>query len=266
MELYHYIPGSLPIILSIPHAGTYVPNHLLQRFSTSARQLPDTDWHLEQLYSFAKEMSIHLLIATHSRYVIDLNRSSDGQSLYPGRFTTSLCPTTLFDGQPIYQEGMEPRQEEIQNRITTYWLPYHNKLQSLIHKLKNKNRIILFDAHSIRSQVPSLFDGKLPSINLGTADGQSAHEELTNKVFAYCKNTNYSTVLNGRFKGGYITRHYGNPAENIDAIQLEFTQLNYMSESFPFTYDIAKAKQCQRMLSEIMALLISSINLKSGTA
>ncbi|ARG98496.1 N-formylglutamate deformylase [Legionella micdadei] len=259
MELYKYIPGTVPVILSIPHTGTYVPNDLLQRFRAPAKQLPDTDWHLEALYSFAKEMGIHVLVATHSRYVIDLNRPPTGQSLYPGKFTTALCPTTLFDGNPIYQKGMEPTEEEIQNRITRYWLPYHNKLRSLIHELKTKGRVILFDAHSIRSQVPTLFEGILPSINLGTADGQSANKALVDKVAAYCQNTAYSTALNGRFKGGYITRHYGNPVENIEAIQLEFTQLNYMAESFPFTYDIEKAKACQIMLSELLSLLIAEI-------
>lgn len=257
MELYQYIPGTVPVLLSLPHTGTYVPNSLLQRFSASAKQLPDTDWYLEQLYSFAQDMGIHLLIATHSRYVVDLNRPPNGQSLYPGKFTTGICPITSFDGGPIYQKGMEPSEEEIQNRIATYWFPYHHKLQSLIDELKTKSRVILFDAHSIRSKVPSLFEGVLPSINLGTADGQSADKALIDKVTTYCQNTAYSTVLNGRFKGGYITRHYGNPAANIDAIQLELTQLNYMDESFPFTYDLDKAKECQTMLSELLTLLIA---------
>ncbi|KTC91814.1 MULTISPECIES: N-formylglutamate deformylase [Legionella] len=256
MELFNYLPGTVPVILSIPHAGTYVPDNLLQRFTQPAKRLPDTDWHLEQLYAFAHKMGIHMLVATHSRYVIDLNRSSDGKSLYPGKFTTSLCPTTLFNGSPIYQQGLEPDEKEIQARIKTYWQPYHNKLQSLIAELKLNNRVAIFDAHSIRSQVPSLFDGVLASINLGTADGQSTRQGLADKLRDYCENTNYSTVLNGRFKGGYITRHYGNPTEKVDAIQLEFTQLNYMEESFPFAYDLNKAKECQLMLSKLLSLLI----------
>lgn len=257
MELFNYLPGTLPVILSIPHAGTYVPDHLLQRFTQPAKLLPDTDWHLEQLYAFAQKMGIHMLVATHSRYVIDLNRSPDGKSLYPGKFTTTLCPTTLFDGSPVYQQDLEPDEEEIQARIKTYWQPYHNKLQALITELKPYPRVTVFDAHSIRSQVPALFEGVLPSINLGTADGQSARQVLADKLVDYCKNTHYTTVLNGRFKGGFITRHYGNPTEKVDAIQLEFAQINYMEESFPFTYNRNKAKECQLMLSELLSLLIT---------
>ena len=257
MKLFNYFSGTVPIIVSIPHTGTYVPDTILERFTTPAKQLPDTDWHLDKLYAFARSMGIHMLVATHARYVVDLNRAQDGTSLYPGKFTTGLCPTTMFDGTPIYQNGMEIDDNEIQDRIQAYWQPYHNKLQSLIDELKNSNdRVIVFDAHSIRSQEPKLFEGLLPNLNLGTADGQSARQELTTKLITYCNNTHYSSVLNGRFKGGYITRYYGNPAQGVDAIQLEMTQTNYMNEAFPFTYDYDKAKKCQEMLFGLLSILV----------
>lgn len=263
MNLFNYFSGTLPIIISIPHTGTYVPDTILERFTTPAKQLPDTDWHLDKLYAFARSMGIHMLVATHARYVVDLNRAPDGKSLYPGKFTTGLCPTTQFDGSPIYQNGMEIDDKEIQNRIQTYWQPYHNKLQSIVDELKSKNkRVIVFDAHSIRSQEPKLFDGILPNLNLGTADGQSARQELTTKLATYCSNTNYSSVLNGRFKGGYITRYYGNPAQGVDAIQLEMTQINYMNESVPFTYDYDKAKKCQDMLCGLLSILVDELGVK----
>ncbi|MHB1947250.1 MAG: N-formylglutamate deformylase [Gammaproteobacteria bacterium] len=255
MKPYHYFPGTIPIVVSIPHTGTYVPEAILNRFSSSAKQLSDTDWHLERLYAFARDLGVHMLVATHSRYVIDLNRAPDGQSLYPGKFTTGLCPVTLFDGTPIYQKDREPDEKEIQERIELYWRPYHNQLQSLITELKNQKRIVVFDAHSICSQVPMLFEGTLPDLNLGTADGTSADSQLTTEIFTYCQNSPYSSVCNGRFKGGYITRHYGNPTERIDAIQLELTQMNYMQESVPFTYDDDKAKKLQMILQGIFSVL-----------
>lgn len=256
MELYHFYSGSLPLILSIPHAGTYVPEPLLTRFTPEAKQLPDTDWHVEKLYAFAKDLDINLLVATHSRYVIDLNRSPGNESLYPGRFTTGLCPTTLFDGRPIYLTGKEPDEQEIQARIKAYWQPYHQKLQSLINELSIGKRVIVFDAHSICSQIPQLFEGKLPDLNLGTADGQAAPEELAIKLIRYCKKSTYSYVLNGRFKGGYITRHYGNPLKNVYAVQLELAQSIYMQESFPYTYDLFRARQLQALLVGVLTRLI----------
>ena len=258
MQIFDYYPGTLPVILSIPHAGTYVPETILQRFTPAAKQLPDTDWHVDSLYSFARDLGVHILIATHSRYVIDLNRAPNEESLYPGQFTTGLCPTTLFDGQAIYREDMEPHHQDVQARIKTYWQPYHNQLQLLIDELKTKQRVILFDAHSICSQVPKLFAGVLPSLNLGTAEGQSASQKLTAKLMNYCQTSPYSSVLNGRFKGGYITRHYGNPSQSVEAVQLELAQFNYMEESFPYRYNEVKAKELQKVLFALLSILIDS--------
>lgn len=257
MDPYRYFPGTVPVILSIPHTGTYVPEAILERFTAEAKQLPDTDWHVEKLYAFAREMGVHVLTATHSRYVADLNRAPDNSSLYPGRFTTGLCPLTLFDGTPIYQKGMElDDDKEIRARTENYWQPYHTKLFSLISELKAKHRkIIVFDAHSIRSEVPTLFSGSLPDLNIGTADGVSADAALAEKLFAVCKQSPYSAVLNGRFKGGYITRHYGNPKDGIHAVQLELAQKNYMEEQSPFAYEPVKAAKLQAVLYDFLGVM-----------
>lgn len=261
MDPFHYFPGTIPLILSIPHGGTHVPDAILERFSAEAKQLPDTDWHLEKLYDFARGMGAHMLAATHSRYVADLNRAPDNSSLYPGRFTTGLCPLTLFDGTPIYRKGGEPDDKEIRARTETYWQPYHRKLQSLIGELKAKHkRIVVFDAHSIRSEVPTLFSGTLPDLNIGTADGASADAALAESLFDLCKQSPYSAVLNGRFKGGYITRHYGNPEAGVHGVQLELAQKNYMEEKHPFAYDDAKARQMQKALRAFVAQLAAWVN------
>ncbi len=266
MEIYHYFAGTAPIIVSIPHTGTFVPEPLLERFMPPAKQLPDTDWHLEQLYSFAHELGVHLLVATHSRYVIDLNRAPDNQSLYPGKFTTSLCPTTLFDGTPLYQNGMEPDDKEIQERIKKYWQPYHDKLHTTINQLrKHHGEVIVFDAHSICSQVPLLFEGQLPDLNIGTADGKSADNQLIEKLMKHCQRRPYSSVCNGRFKGGYITRHYGEPAAGVHAVQLELTQQNYMLETYPFTYLEPKAKLLQATLREMITILCMHLSEKHSS-
>lgn len=256
MELFTYIPGRLPFILSIPHAGTFVPLAILERFTPDAKQLPDTDWHIPQLYDFAGEMGLHVLAATHSRYVIDLNRAPDGSSLYPGKFTTGLCPTMRFDGSPIYTTGKELRDEEITARHAQYWQPYHQKLVSLITTLKDTHgHITLFDAHSIRSHVPTLFDGQLPDLNFGTADGATMPDSCVEPLLNCAHASGFSHVLNGRFKGGYITRHYGNPAAGIHAIQLELTQANYMDED-RFTYDSAKALRLKQTLGALIEILV----------
>lgn len=260
-ERYIYSPGTVPVLVNMPHMATYVPPELLERFTKRAKQLPDTDWHIDRLYTFARELGVHMLAPTHSRYVVDLNRAPGNESLYPGKFTTGTCPMALFDGMPVYQEGLEPDDIEIAQRITDYWHPYHRKLQSIIDELKAQHdRVVIFDAHSICSQIPTLFDGVLPDLNIGTADGTTADAALCKKLFACAKASPYSAVYNGRFKGGYITRHYGKPQEGIHAVQLELAQKNYMQEMFPFAYDEAKAEQLQQTLKMLLSVLITSIS------
>lgn len=261
MKLYHYFPGKIPVIISIPHAGIYIPDEIFHRLAISARSLPDTDWHVERLYAFARQLGVHMLVATHSRYVVDVNRATDNQSLYPGKFTTCICPTTQFDGTNIYQQGEEPDAKEIQDRIALFWQPYHNKLQSIIDELKLAHQqIILFDAHSICSQVPMLFDGVLPDLNLGTADGYSINPTLAENLIRCCQQSPYSMVYNGRFKGGYITRHYGQPAQGVQAVQLELAQMNYMQETFPYHYVAEKAERLQQCLQGIINILVKECN------
>jgi N-formylglutamate deformylase len=256
MELYHYFSGTLPLIVNIPHAGTYVPPAILERFTGDAKRLPDTDWHVERLYAFVRDLGAHMLVATHSRYVVDLNRATDGQSLYPGKFTTGLCPLTLFDGTPVYHEGKSPDEKEVNERIEAYWRPYHLRLQTLVDEVKSRTGgVVLFDAHSIGSQIPKLFDGTLPDLNIGTADGASASPAVTEPLLASVRSSHYSVAYNGRFKGGYITRHYGQPAQGVQAIQLELAQKNYMQETYPFTYDETKAQCLQTALKALLAVL-----------
>ena len=258
MEPFRYIPGTIPLVVSIPHCGTHVPASILARLKPAAKQLPDTDWHVDRLYDFARELGAHLLIATHSRYVIDLNRSPDNSSLYPGKFTTGLCPTTFFDGSPLYLPGTEPDAADIAARTTQYWQPYHNQLRRVLDaQTALHGRCRLFDAHSIASQVPTLFDGQLPDLNLGTADGATITPALAETLIATANASGYSSVYNGRFKGGYITRHYGNPSAGIEAVQLELAQCNYMQETPPFAYDESKANQLQPVLRAILNALAS---------
>ena len=230
--------GTQPLLVSMPHAGTYVPPALAARFTAEARQVPDTDWHMERLYGFAKAMGASILVATHSRYVVDLNRPPDGASLYPGQSVTGLCPVDTFDDTPIYARGDVPDAAEIAERRDAVWVPYHAQLRAELDRLRAAHGVaVLWDAHSIRSVLPRFFEGKLPDLNLGTGDGVSCAPELAQQLLATAKQaTGYTAVLNGRFKGGHITRHYGNPAQNIHAVQLEMTQLSYMQEALPFDY------------------------------
>ena len=234
--LFHQ--GTQPLLISMPHAGTYVPPQLAERFTDEARHVPDTDWHMERLYAFALGLGASILVATHSRYVVDLNRPPDGASLYPGQSVTGLCPVDTFDDTPIYAQGDVPDDAEIAARRDAIWAPYHAQLRLELIRIRQLHGVaVLWDAHSIRSVLPRFFDGKLPDLNLGTADGASCAPELAAQLLQIAQAApGYTAVLNGRFKGGYITRHYGQPAQNIHAVQLEMTQCSYMQEALPFDY------------------------------
>lgn len=251
--------GTRPLLVSIPHMGTYVPPDIAARMVPLALEVHDTDWHLDQLYAFAKGMGASILMATHSRYVVDLNRRPDGASLYPGQNVTGLCPVDTFDESPLYLPGQAPDEAEIQRRTDAFWRPYHDQLASELARLKaTHGRAVLWDAHSIRSVVPRFFEGRLPDLNLGTADGASCTPALAEQLLAIARSAPGCTaVLNGRFKGGHITRHYGQPAEGIQAIQLEMAQCVYMDESWPFAYRPERATLIQpslrRMLEAVLA-------------
>lgn len=247
-------PGRVPLLVSMPHIGTHIPPDLQAGFVPQALQVEDTDWHLDQLYNFLGDIGASVLMPSTSRYVIDLNRPPDDAPMYPGASNTELCPTRFFNGTPLYRAGAEPDPVECERRRATYWQPYHDALAAELARLKaTHGYALLWDAHSIRSQIPWLFEGRLPDLSLGTANGASADAAITDAVMQTCaRHPHISSVANGRFKGGYITRHYGQPAQNVHAIQLEMCQSLYMQEVPPFAYDPIKAAQIQSVLKEMV--------------
>ncbi|MBX3418585.1 MAG: N-formylglutamate deformylase [Pirellulaceae bacterium] len=222
----------MPILISIPHHGSKIPPEIAAAMTTDGLSSRDTDWFLERLYDLPETQSASLLVAEWSRYVIDLNRPSDNQSLYPGQATTGLVPETCFDGTPIYHTN-PPDAVEIERRIQTVWVPYHQQLQDELARLKREHGLaVLIEAHSIASEVPRLFPGRLPDFNIGTNHGQSCEASLQDAIVNVLANqSDFSHVINGRFVGGYITRHYGNPAEQIHSVQIELSQATYLDES-----------------------------------
>lgn len=251
-------PGTEPLLISMPHTGTFVPPELALRMTSAALRLPDTDWHLQRLYDFVDGLGASVIVATHSRYVIDLNRPRDDTNLYPGRDTTGLCPVDTFHRQPIYRAGQAPDAGEIQRRIDNYWVPYHIALQGEVDRLRERyGTVVLWDAHSICSVVPRLFEGRLADLNLGTAGGASCDDSVAQMLLQIAQShTRYKGVLNGRFKGGYITRQYGRPAEGIHAIQLELAQLTYMQEEHPYSFDESAAAELRPALSQMLHALL----------
>ena len=235
MAPFKFRAARAPLLVSMPHTGTHVPEPLLARMTDEAKRLPDTDWHLERLYDFLDELGASVLVATHSRYVVDLNRPPDNANLYPGQDTTPLVPLDTFHKQPLYRRGEEPDAREIGDRVATYWKPYHSRLSHELQRLKKAHGYaLLWDAHSIFSVVPRFFSGKLTDLNLGTADGRSCGAGIGEGLMV--KVSGYGAVLNGRFKGGYITRTYGDPANGVHAVQLELSEATYMNESPPFDF------------------------------
>ncbi|MGQ5523384.1 N-formylglutamate deformylase [Chitinimonas sp. PSY-7] len=254
MQTHTLHEGTIPLLISMPHVGTALPPELMQRMQPVAQQLDDTDWHLEQLYSFARDMGASILVPKYSRYVIDLNRPRDNANLYPGQDTTGLCPVDTFAKQPLYKAGDEPDDTEIAARVPVYWQPYHTALGHELARIKAQHgHALLWEAHSICSEVPRFFEGRLPDINLGTANGASCSAGLGEALLAAAQSqSGYSAVLNGRFKGGHITRHYGQPAHGIDAVQLELSQRTYMQESAPYDYQPALVQQVQPVLRKLL--------------
>ena len=245
--------GTAPLLVSLPHDGTAVPDDIAARLTTEARRVPDTDWHVAQLYAFARDLGASMLVPKHSRYVIDLNRGEDDVSLYPGQNTTGLCPVVRFSGEPVYLPGQEPTEDEVRARVTTYWRPYHTALRGELDRIHAAHgRAVLWEGHSIRGEVPFLFEGRLPDLNLGTAGGASCSPRRQARLEALlAAQGEYDFVANGRFKGGHITRHYGDPARGIDAVQLEISQRNYMDED-SFAWDEARAGALQRLLRQLL--------------
>jgi N-formylglutamate deformylase len=257
MELFRFRAGDSPLLVSMPHTGTFVPEWLAPRLSAAARALPDTDWHLERLYDFLDSLGASVLVATHSRYVVDLNRPPDNANLYPGKDTTGVVPMDTFQREPLYLPGFPPSDEEAAKRIESHWRPYHAKLFTVLNEIKaTHGYALLWDAHSIFSEVPRFFEGRLPDFNLGTADGKSCGPGMGEALLKSVDG--HSAVLNGRFKGGYITRRYGAPANGVHAVQLELSEATYMRESAPYAFreDLARKVRPQlRTLLELFLLL-----------
>ncbi|MFG6487552.1 N-formylglutamate deformylase [Roseateles sp. BYS78W] len=263
MSVFQLQPGRVPLLISLPHVGTEIPPELAERFVPRALLSEDTDWHLERLYRpLAQALGASLLVPRYSRYVIDLNRPPDDRPLYPGASGgTGLVPTRFFTSEPLYRDGAEPDAADIASRRRTYWQPYHDALAAELARLRAEHgHALLFDGHSIRSELPWLFEGRLPALNLGTADGASCAPAITERLGALLAGqARFSHVVNGRFKGGYITRHHGRPGQGIHAVQLEMCQRCYMDEAQDprHAYDEAAAAAVapliERMLEEMLA-------------
>lgn len=257
-ETFCFEQADSPLVISIPHDGRELAPGMEGRMSDVGRSLPDTDWHVRRLYDFAGQLGASVLAARFSRYVVDLNRPPSDEALYAGQLSTGLCPSATFDGANIYAKGKTCTSRERQRRTRTYWQPYHDMLEGVLTSTRRRfGYALLWDAHSIRSEVPALFRGVLPDLSIGTNDGASCGPRLQRAVYQAANGTDYSVVLNGRFKGGYITRHYGNPRENVHAIQLELAQQTYMDER-TLRYDGDAAARLTVVLRAMLGEFVSN--------
>jgi N-formylglutamate deformylase len=259
MDIFTLHRGSAPLLISLPHNGTALPDDIAVRLTDSARRVPDTDWHVARLYDFARALGASILVPRYSRYVVDLNRPEDDVSLYPGQNTTGLCPIVQFSGQPVYRDGEQPAPDEIAARVDRYWRPYHQALGEEIARIRAAHgRVVVWEGHSIRSVVPFLFEGRLPDFNLGTAGGASCSPALRQRLAqALEAQADYSFVVDGRFRGGYITRHYSDVAAGVETVQLELAQLNYMDED-SFEYLPERADKTQVLIRRLLELTLEA--------
>ena len=266
---YIFEEGHVPLLISMPHSGVFIPADIQAQLTPIAKERADTDWHLPLLYNMTKALGVSTIKAQYSRYVIDLNRSREDDNLYPGQDTTGLFPIDTFDKKPLYLNNVLPTKEEKQRRIALYWEPYHQQIQTQLERMRAQYGVaILWDAHSIASQVPRFFEGKLPDLNFGTANQTSCALSLENALEnTLCKVlhdsmqlSQVSHVFNGRFKGGYITRHYGKPEDHIHAVQLEMSQCLYMNEQSPYTYRPELAEKIQPILTRLLQTCIDWAN------
>lgn len=252
--------GDAPLVVSFPHTGANIPPEIEPHLVSPWLARKDADWWIHQLYDFAAELGATTVRTGISRSVIDVNRDPSGASLYPGQATTELCPTTTFDGEPLYA-GAAPDAEEIARRTTTWFAPYHAALAGELERLRARHgKVVLYDAHAIRSVVPRLFDGPLPNFNIGTNSGASCDPALTAAVEAACDGGAFSRVTNGRFKGGWTTRHYGQPTGGVHAIQMELACRGYMDDpaeppapgAWPAPYSEIQAAPMRAVLTDVL--------------
>lgn len=254
MSVFELHQGSSPIILGLPHTGTDVPAEIWNRLNENGKILADTDWHIHDLYAGLLDDATTVR-ATFHRYIIDANRDPEGVSLYPGQNTTGLVPETDFDGKPIWKAGEEPTEADIAQRLKNFHAPYHAALAKEIERVKAIHGIaILYDCHSIRSHIPFLFEGALPDFNIGTDMGKTCDPAIEHiAVDVTSKAESYTSILNGRFKGGWTTRHYGQPQTGVHAIQMELAQSTHLAtETPPFAYDESKAAKIRTHLKTIL--------------
>lgn len=247
--------GDSPIVLGLPHTGTFLPDEVRAQLNARGQGLDDTDWHIHRLYDGLLG-GVTTVRATFHRYVVDANRDPSGQSLYPGQNTTGLVPLTDFDGAPIWQK--EPTAEEVEARRAAFHAPYHAALEAELARVRARHGVaLLYDCHSIRSRIPFLFEGTLPDFSIGTNSGQTCAPALEQITLDACaKAEGYTHVLNGRFKGGWTTRHYGRPTEGQHAIQMELAQSTYLAaEDAPWRYDEAKAARLRAHLAALLKAL-----------
>jgi N-formylglutamate deformylase len=263
MQEYTLRQGTAPLLVSLPHDGTGLPAAVAARMTAAGRRVPDTDWHVGRLYDFAGELGASVIVPRWSRYVADLNRDPAGQALYPGRSETALVPVTTFAGEPIYAHGDEPGTREVALRREMYWQPYHDALRTEVERMRRQHpRVVLWDGHSIRVRVPMFFDGQLPDFNLGTADGASCSAALQERLAGVLREradgSAFTHVVNGRFKGGYITRHYGRPETGVEAVQLELAQYTYMDED-SFEYLSERAAPVQDVIRALLETCLGHV-------
>ena len=259
-DVFALTRGTAPLLVSIPHAGTRIPPALEARMTPAALQRADVDWHLPRLYEFVHAMGATVIAANVARHVIDLNRPPEAESLYPGQDVTGLLPIDTFRKEPLYLPGELPGAAEREERRERYWRPYHAALRDELERLLAKHgQVVLWDAHSICSVLPRFFEGKLTDLNLGTADGRACVASMQVAVEAPMRaQDDYSHVSNGRFKGGWITRHYGAPQRGIHALQLELCQCTYMDETAPFAYRTDLASRVQPLLRRMVAAAVEA--------
>ena len=260
--------GAAPLIVSFPHTGTDIPPEIETRLVSPWLGRRDADWWVERLYAFARGLGATTIRTTISRTVIDVNRDPSGASLYPGQAVTELCPTTTFDGEPLYRRDAAPGEAEIAERRTRWFDPYHRALEAEIARLRAAHgAVALYDAHSIRSRIPRLFDGELPHFNIGTNSGRSCDPRLTAAVEQACDASPFSRITNGRFKGGSITRRHGRPADGVHAIQMELACRGYMDEpagapspeTWPSAFDPARAAAMTRALTGVLEACLAVV-------
>ena len=246
--------GTAPLLVSLPHVGTLIPAPLQPALVERALMLEDTDWFLDQVYAFVRGLGASLIVPRFSRYVIDLNRPPQNTAMYPGVNNTELCPTRFFSGEALYRDGHAPDDTEVKRRVLAYWRPYHDALAGELERIKGAfGHAVLFDGHSIKSELPWLFEGRLHDLNLGTASGASCAPALRSRVAEVLQmQTSFSQVVDGRFKGGHITRHYGRPSEGLHAIQLEMCWSCYMDEAPPWRLS---AQRMERTAPVLLALV-----------